>query len=449
MGGVDASCASLNEPRVGSHLGNPRFCLHSCGADKYHVRVTRGSVSMDLKSGSPYWMLKNAQAAFHAPLSASHRCDVLIIGAGITAALIARSLVGAGMKVCLVEKRQIGWGSTSASTALLQYEIDVELQALAKNFGIEDGLLAYRTCEEAVHALTRLARSTRKVDVRSMKSLYFSSHWYHDRRLRREGELRQAHGFKLECLDRDALHMRFGLEGGFGLLSATAAEVDPVQLARSVLDRTQREGAEIFERTRIAELSPTARGVTARTENGKQIRCKHVVIAAGYESQQFLEQRVARNRSSYALVTDPIPDSIGPLESCLVWESARPYLYARSTADQRLIIGGEDDAIDIPLKRDASVAKKTEAICSRFSSRFAGIPLPVAFAWAGTFAETKDGLPFFGPHEQYGSRVHFAMAYGGNGITYSAIGADIIRDHLLGSKHPCAELFSFARLRRS
>lgn len=404
---------------------------------------------MDLKSGSPYWMLKNAQAAFHPPLEKNHHCDVLIIGAGITAALIAHRLVAAGMDVCLLEKRQIGWGSTSASTALLQYEIDVELQALARQFGIEDGLLAYRSCEESVISLTRLARSLRVVDVREMKSLYFSSHWYHDRRVRREGTLRQDHGFKLEILEQDALRSRFGLDAGVGVLSATAAEVDPVQFARALLDKAKRGGVEIFERTKVAELAPTPRGVTVRTEEGKSVRCKHVVVAAGYESQTFLDQRVARNRSSYAFVTDPIPDQIGPLKDCLVWESARPYLYARSTADQRLVLGGEDDAIDIPIRRDRRLAKKVDAIASRFSSRFAEIPLPVAFQWAGTFAETKDGLPFFGPHDQYGPRVHFAMAYGGNGITYSAIGAEILRDHLLGSQHPCAELFSFDRLRRT
>lgn len=403
---------------------------------------------MDLKSGSPYWMLKNAQAAFHAPLATHHKCDVLIVGAGITAALIAHSLIDAGMTVCLLEKRQIGWGSTSASTALLQYEIDVELQALAKRFGIADGVLAYRSCEDAVKGLTRLARSLRKVDIRTMKSLYFSSHWYHDRRVRREGALRMEHGFKLDVVKREDLNARFGLDAGVGLLSETAAEVDPVQLARGLLDRAQQKGAEIFERTTVTELEPTPRGVTVRTDSGKMIRCKQVVIAAGYESQQFLDQSVARNRSSYALVTDPIPDQIGPLDGCLVWESARPYLYARSTVDHRLIIGGEDDAIDIPLRRDASVSRKAKAICARFSGRFPDIPLHVAFSWAGTFAETADGLPFFGPHKQHGPRVHFAMAYGGNGITYSAIGAEIIRDQLCGSTHPCAALFSFDRLSR-
>ena len=73
----------------------------------------------------------------------------------------------------------------------------------------------------------------------------------------------------------------------------------------------------------------------------------------------------------------------------------------------------------------------------------------MAFAWAGTFAETDDGLPFFGPHDAHGPRVHFAMAYGGNGITYSLIGAELLRDSLLGKTHPCAKLFSFDRLKRA
>ena len=42
----------------------------------------------------------------------------------------------------------------------------------------------------------------------------------------------------------------------------------------------------------------------------------------------------------------------------------------------------------------------------------------------------------------------FAMAYGGNGITYSAIGARLLRMGLQGRRHPLAGLFGFARLDR-
>ena len=113
-----------------------------------------------------------------------------------------------------------------------------------------------------------------------------------------------------------------------------------------------------------------------------------------------------------------------------------------------MLVGGEDDRVDIPLRRDARVQTKAEKLLKRCNELFPQLPTRIAFAWAGTFAETDDGLPFFGTHEQHGPRVHFAMAYGGNGITYSMIGAQLLCDALLGNQHSCAALFSFARLTR-
>ncbi|MGH8106738.1 MAG: FAD-dependent oxidoreductase [Arenimonas sp.] len=57
-------------------------------------------------------------------------CDVLVVGAGISGALIGDHLASSGMGICVIDSREAGWGSTSASTALLQYEIDIELQEL-------------------------------------------------------------------------------------------------------------------------------------------------------------------------------------------------------------------------------------------------------------------------------------------------------------------------------
>jgi glycine/D-amino acid oxidase-like deaminating enzyme len=131
----------------------------------------------------------------------------------------------------------------------------------------------------------------------------------------------------------------------------------------------------------------------------------------------------------------------------MLWESARPYLYMRATGDSRLLIGGEDDAVDIPKRRDARVEKKADILMKRVSTLFPGLSVKPAFAWAGTFAETKDGLPFFGPHPQWGPRVSFAMAYGGNGIVYSMLGAGLMRARLERRTHPLQALFGFERLR--
>ncbi len=146
---------------------------------------------MDVKSGSPWWPTIDGLPAAFPPLNADVPCDVAVIGAGITSALIAERLAGAGMHVVIVDKRDAGAGSTSASTALLQFELDVEMQALARNYGEDAAALAYRTCADAIEQMDAL---TRDLDVdcgfRRQTSLYYASRRSHVKRLRREMELR-------------------------------------------------------------------------------------------------------------------------------------------------------------------------------------------------------------------------------------------------------------------
>ena len=403
---------------------------------------------MDLKSGYPFWAIRNGLMTAFPKLQKDIRCDVLIVGAGITGALIAHVMNKAGLSVCVVDKRDVAWGSTSASTALLQYEIDTEMQDLAARYGIADAVLAYRACAAAIGKLHRLASSLGGIDFQPMKSLYYASHWHHRQQLLDEGALRCSQGFKVNTLDRETLKQTYGINAATALLSEVGAEMDPYQMVHQLLRKLRRAGGQVHDHTAIESFKTKRGGVQAITDQGCRIDAKHLVFAAGYQNEQHLDQKVAKNRSSYAYVTDTISGSLGGLDDTLVWESARPYIYMRRTGDNRVLIGGEDDDIDIPLKRDAAVNRKAATLRKKAQKLFPQLDLTPAFAWAGTFAETDDGLPFFGAHEQHGPRVLFAMAYGGNGITYSQIGSEILLAGVQGKAHPCARLFSFSRLAR-
>lgn len=404
---------------------------------------------MNLKSGYPYWAIKNGLMQAFPPLQADLRCEVAIIGGGITGALIADELAGHGHDVALIEQRDVGWGSSSASTALLQYEIDTHMIELAKRYGEADAVLAYGKCAEAIGMLQDKARDIRDVDFGWMDSLYYASKRRHTNVLRDEFALRLRHGFEVELLEHDEVRERYGIDAPVAILSHQAASIDPYRMAYRLLTRLQKRGSPVFDRSRIESIQATSRGVTLRTTEGHAIRAGHLVLAAGYANQHWLKKKVAQNRSSYAFITDPIDDeALGPLKGTMVWESARPYLYMRSTGDGRLLVGGEDDSIDIPAKRDTRVDKKARTLSKKVADLFPHLPLAPAFAWAGTFAETEDGLPFFGAHPQHGPRVHFAMAYGGNGITYSMLGAGLLRASIEKRKHPLRALFGFGRLER-
>lgn len=400
---------------------------------------------MDLKSGYPFWAIKNGLMHAFPPLRQDLRCDVAVIGGGISGALVADELARHGHQVAVIEQRDIGWGSTAASTALLQYEIDTHMIDLAKRYGEDDAALAYRACADAIPQLQQLARAVGDVDLVTMDSLYYASRRRHVRVLQDELAMRRRHGLDAHWQDRDTLRERFGLLAPGGILSTLAAGVDPYRLANRLLARLQRNGASVFDRTRIERIDGRQRSVTLRTADGCTVRAGHLVLAGGYANQRWLKRKVARNRSSYAFVTDPLVPLPRGLDGAMAWESARPYLYLRRTGDGRLLVGGEDDAIDIPARRDARVPSKAQRLVKKVAKAFPGLQLEPVYAWAGTFAETADGLPYFGPHPQYGPRVQFAMAYGGNGVTYSAIGAGLLRALIERRKHPLAGLFSFDR----
>lgn len=404
---------------------------------------------MDLKSGYPFWAVKNGLMHRFPRLERDLRCDVVIIGGGITGALIADELGRHGHDVAVVEQRDIGWGSTAASTALLQYEIDTHMVDLAARYGEADASLAYRSCVKAIDDLQERARRVRNVDFQRAKSLYIASSRRHVSSLRQEHALRTKHGIDVRWLAPGEIQERFGFAAPGAMLSSGAARVDPYRLAYSLLWALHQKGASIFDRTAISSMRVGARGVKLSTGQGHELSARHVVIAAGYASQLWLKQRVSRNHSSYAFITDPLSDSsLGALKRTMVWESARPYTYLRCTGEGRLLVGGEDDDSDVPAVRDRKVDKKAATLRRKAERLLPHTAIEPAFAWAGTFAETRDGLPFFGAHGEYGPRVHMAMAYGGNGITYSMLGAGIVRAAIERRHHPLTELFSFRRLER-
>ncbi|MGK2944901.1 MAG: NAD(P)/FAD-dependent oxidoreductase [Desulfuromonadales bacterium] len=402
---------------------------------------------MDLKSGYPYWAVKNGLMYAFKRLDADLSCDVVVVGAGITGALIADELAKHGHDAVVLDQRDVCWGSTSASTALLQYEIDTHATDLARRYDQASALLAYQSCLRAITEVGEVAHAVGDVDFATCESLYYASNRADHPRLADEFAWREKHGFPVRWLSRAALKDEYGLTAPAAILSSVAARADPYRLASRLLRRMQRQGTRVFDHTQVKSIKATTRSVQLTTASGMTIRAGHAVIASGYEAQSWLRQRVAKNLSSYAYISDPVDrDKLGLLANTLLWESARPYLYLRSTGDGRLLVGGEDDDRDIPARRNRLVDRKAATLQRKVARLFPHLQAQPAFAWAGTFAETSDGLPLFGRHPQYGPRVLFAMAYGGNGITYSMLGAGLLRAQIERRPHPLTALFSFARL---
>jgi glycine/D-amino acid oxidase-like deaminating enzyme len=400
---------------------------------------------MDLKSGRPFWPTQNEKFPKQPPLRGDLRCDVAIIGAGLTGALVAHALSKEGIEAVLLDKRGVARGSTSASTALIQYEIDVPLFKLMQMRGEKEAVQCYRLCRAAIHQIEQtvdeLEDSCRFV---RRPSLYLARQARDVADLKREFRTRQEAGFQLEYLSACDVSRRFSFSSPGALLSSEGAEIDPYCFAQRLIRHARRGGLRVCVPQTVRTIEPGRNSVTLKTEGGQRVLARKVIVAAGYESRAFFRRKLVRLKSTYALTTQPLEGFEGWTDRCLIWEAGRPYHYLRTTHDSRIMIGGGDEDFLNAEKRDTLLGKKTQELQQRLEKMFPRLKIKPAFAWAGTFGDTKDGLPYIGSLPS-SRNILFTLCYGANGTNFAVIGANLARDWVREKRNPNARLFTFDR----
>ena len=409
--------------------------------------LTRTSPTMDLRSGTPVWLLEAGSLREWPDLEGPRDADVVVVGAGISGALAALHLAEAGFDVLVLDRREAGRGSTLASTGLLQYEIDNSLVELGERIGREPAARAYRRSVAAVEQLGALVATLgHECGFAWRPSLYLGVTGQDAALLEAEARVRRACGIEVELLDARDIRAQYPFQRPAAIRSALSAEVDPLRLTLSLLRRAESLGATIRTGP-CAELATIETGRMASvvtTTAGHVVRAGHVVFATGYESERYLPQPIGQLLSTYAMATEPEASLEDWDDRCLVWETARPYLYLRTTPSGRVIVGGEDERITDADARDALIGGKCADLVRRARGIWPSLRLAPACAWGGFFGETPDGLPVIGTPPGM-PRTHFALGYGGNGITFSLIAAQIITASITGHADPDAELFRFGR----
>ena len=398
----------------------------------------------ELRSGAAPWRANDGGIA-RAPLSQSFACDVLIVGGGITGSLIAQRLATSGRRVSLVDRVRPGFGSTAASTAMLQWEIDRTLRELTELYGFERAAAIYRISLEAVAGLTTLVGRLRLAcDFRARSSLYLAAVETPARELSDEHALRRRAGLPGEYLDGRELKQAFGFERASAIHSGGCAEADPLELSRALLRVAESQGVRIFDAEAL-EYSGDAKRAYVGFDGGHVIEAAHVILATGYVMPAFVETRLHQTASSWAICSVPQPPERLWRDRALVWESSTPYLYMRTTADHRVVVGGEDEpGITNPEQRDVLTPGKARSIAEKLRHLAPELNVQTDFVWSGEFGETGDGLPLIGGVPGH-PRFLAAYGYGGNGITFSFLAARMLERLIEGEQRPWFDTFALDR----
>jgi glycine/D-amino acid oxidase-like deaminating enzyme len=410
------------------------------------------SVNPPLRRGQPVWLPASTSPRQRYPaLRGHHDADVAIVGGGMTGALVAREFAAAGVSVCLVEAALVGRGSTAASSALLLQEPDQSIAGLARRYGQAASRRIWRLSHDAVRDyIGLLGRLDIRCDLEQRDAIYYAPTPDAARHLRREFDHRSRAGFEGEWLTPVAMRHRAGFAAAGAIRTSGNAQFHPYKACLGVLNAAAAAGARIFERSATTRLDAGRTHVRVRTRGGS-IDAARVVIATGYATRHFkpLAGRF-RMYGTYVLATRALTAAdrraLG-FGDVMIWDTERPYHYARWTADHRLLLGGGDRIVRSERQRTAQFRSATQALRGDFEALLPALAdLGVERAWDGLFAMTPDSLPYIGAHRRYPGHL-FALGYGGNGMTFGFLAARMLREQWQGIRSEDHTLFRFGRFR--
>jgi glycine/D-amino acid oxidase-like deaminating enzyme len=401
---------------------------------------------MDLKSNEPFWLIKNGLINSYSSLHSDESCDVLVVGGGITGSLIAHQLMEDGFDTVLIDKREICNGSTSATTSMLQYEIDVPLSELIEKIGEAGAVKSYQACADSISRIEKLTQKlSSQAGFKRKNSLYYATKEADLVHLKREYETRKKYGFAVIWLSAAAVEEKFGFQNTCGgILSELGASMDAFRFAHELLEYNQNRGLRIYDKTELSSVKSKRGFNVVTTENKSTIRAGKIIYCTGYESAAMITENFVSLKSTYALVSEIDEEAFRSVAGSLFWDTDSPYLYFRTTDDHRFLIGGGDEDFRDAQKRDKLLDLKEKAILDKLKKLKPDFEIVTDFVWAGTFGETKDGLPYIGEHSKF-KNSYFVLGFGGNGITFSVIGMEMVSLFMKKKKHPLSRYFKFGR----
>jgi glycine/D-amino acid oxidase-like deaminating enzyme len=358
------------------------------------------------------------------------RADVAVIGGGYTGLAAALALARNGADVVVLERETLGWGASGRNGGFVLPGYKVEIEALARQLGLDEARRLFGLSLEAVRALESLI-AAEAIDCRYVRcgTVVLAARPRHLRGLERSRRfLRDALGHVTELLGPSDLRSEIG-SGRYhgGLLDPMAGAIQPAALVHGLAAAARRAGAGLVERTEVRRVRRAASGYEVETSRGIVAARDIVVATNGYTGRVVpsLRRRVVPV-GSYLIATAPLDPALAMRlvpRGRVLSDTKNLLYYFRLSPDGRMVFGGRAAFTPTPVADAARVLAR--GMIEVFPD-LAGIP--VEYAWGGKVAFTLDQMPHAGRLDG----VHYALGYGGHGVAMSTWLGTRLGDALAG-----------------
>ena len=180
--------------------------------------------------------------------------EVAIIGGGITGVIVSYYLTKADISCVVIEQSRVGLGSTCASTALLQYELDSLARDLEAYIPMKDILEAYHMGAEALEEIKQIIEEYgNHCGYEEKDTLNYTAKEAKVACLEEEYRIRKEAGLDVDFITKETNPFGFELKAGV-YAHRGGAQFDPYRFTHQLLDITTAKGVHVYENTAVNKV---------------------------------------------------------------------------------------------------------------------------------------------------------------------------------------------------
>jgi glycine/D-amino acid oxidase-like deaminating enzyme len=394
----------------------------------------------NLVNGDCFFTQTNQVPRQYPYLTSDIQTDVIIVGGGVTGAILAYYFSMHNINAVIIEKARIAHGSTSITTALLQYELDSNAMDLLSATDAKNIETSYRLGLQALDELdTFIHTFGNQCAYEKVDCLLYTPKQTQIGVLKEEYLYRQNIGLPVDFLTEENNPFDFKLSAGV-VSKNGGAKLDPYLLTHQLLDVSVKQGLRVYENTTATHIVYENDRVLVETGYGHKVTGNIVIAATGYQTKLFTDRNFGKKTTTFNVATKPIPQLAPLLDRYNFRDNEDPYHYFRTTKDHRLIMGGEDIDFDPDRNSEHLFPHSYDLLEQRLKEMFPHYPIEIDYRYCGAFASTKDNLGFIGKDPKH-ANLWYCLGYGANGILFAILGGMMLSKLYLGEVDETLKLF--------
>lgn len=397
-----------------------------------------------------FWLATAGPYEENAPLDGDTEVDVAVVGGGFCGLSTAYYLRRAdpSLRVAVLEDKVVGYGASGRNAGFAMTLMGLTLDVTSWRFGKAKTKQAYQFGQRAVDHIGQLVDSHGiDCDYEKPGLLTVATNPAQAKRLQHEIKLAGELGVQgLEWFDthmtRAEVHSPTYLGARW---EAQCALINPAKFVRGMKRVAMEQGAQIYERTPVAELRQ-GRELRLETPWGR-VKAEKVVFATNAFSSQFPQLKGKQFPVfTYIVLTEPLSEeqlgAIGWGKRQGIEDARNLIHYYRLTADNRVLFGGSDAMYYFggPLDRDrnAVVFRRLERDLKHTFPSLKDVR--IEYRWGGPVSLPLDFFPAIG-YLGKDKRVAYSLGCVGHGVAMMNMAGQIMRDLVLERQSEFTELF--------